>query len=126
MSRTVLVMGATVTSPRYGRMESCVRMRTGCLLSGRANLYRAVRVAFLKDDSLGSLLRLNYRPATGPLRKLRIKLEVDANPPAGAGFEICRRCAASFPAGLKGAPNRLSSPSPEPRPSLLYTGLDRS
>ena len=92
----------------------------------RSKLDRAVRMAFLKDDSLGSLLRLNYRPATGPLRKLRIKLEVDANPPAGAGFEICRRCAASFPAGLKGAPNRLSSPSPEPRPSLLYTGLDRS
>ncbi|MDY0166033.1 MAG: nucleotidyl transferase AbiEii/AbiGii toxin family protein [Thermoguttaceae bacterium] len=53
----------------------------------RSKLDRAVRMAFLKDDSLGSLLRLNYRPATGPLRKLRIKLEVDANPPAGAGFE---------------------------------------
>ena len=50
-------------------------------------LDQAVRMAFVKDDSLGNLLHLNYKPATGPLRKLRIKLEVDTNPPAGASFE---------------------------------------
>ena len=44
-------------------------------------------MAFVKDDSLGNLLRLNYKPTTGPARKLRIKLEVDTNPPAGASFE---------------------------------------
>ena len=44
-------------------------------------------MAFLKDDSLGNLLQLNYKSATGPLRKLRIKLEVDTNPPAEAEFE---------------------------------------
>ena len=48
---------------------------------------QAVRTAFLKDDSLGNLLQLAYRPATGPPRKLRIKLEVDVNPPGGASFE---------------------------------------
>jgi predicted nucleotidyltransferase component of viral defense system len=47
-----------------------------------------VRKAFLKDDSIGKILRLNYRPGTGPLRKLRIKLEVDIRPPAGANFEM--------------------------------------
>jgi hypothetical protein len=52
-----------------------------------SNLERAVRIAFLKDDSLGHLLRLNYKPAGGPLRKLRIKLEVDTNPPQGAAME---------------------------------------
>ena len=44
-------------------------------------------MAFIKDDSLGNLIQLNYKPASGPFRKLRIKLEVDANPPAGATFE---------------------------------------
>jgi len=47
----------------------------------------SVRKAFLKDDSVGSLLQLNYRPATGPMRKLRIKLEVDTHPPNGAMVE---------------------------------------
>jgi len=48
---------------------------------------QTVRKAFLKDDSVGSLLQLNYRPATGPMRKLRIKLEVDTHPPGGAMYE---------------------------------------
>jgi len=56
-------------------------------LDDRSKVDQAVRQAFVKDNSLGNLLRLNYKPATGPLRKLRIKLEVDTNPPAGAAFE---------------------------------------
>jgi len=38
--RTVLVIGATVTSPRYSRTESRVRTRTGRRLSGCGNLYQ--------------------------------------------------------------------------------------
>jgi len=49
---------------------------------------QTVRKAFVKDDSLGKLLHLNYRPRTGPMKKLRIKLEVDTNPPAGASYEM--------------------------------------
>jgi len=59
----------------------------GLEMDDRSKLDQAVRMAFVKDDSLGNLLRLNYKPAAGPSRKLRIKLEVDANPPAGATFE---------------------------------------
>ncbi len=59
----------------------------GLEMDDRSRADRAVHMAFLKDDSVGSLLRLDYRPATGPLRKLRIKLEVDTTPPAGATFE---------------------------------------
>jgi predicted nucleotidyltransferase component of viral defense system len=44
--------------------------------------------AFLKDDSIGKVLQLNYGSQTGPLRKIRIKFEVDTNPPAGSDFEI--------------------------------------
>jgi len=59
----------------------------GLEMDDRSKAEQAVRMAFIKDDSLGNVLRLNYKPAAGPLRKLRIKLEVDTNPPAGASFE---------------------------------------
>jgi predicted nucleotidyltransferase component of viral defense system len=59
----------------------------GLQVDDRSKLGQAVQMAFVKDDSLGSLLRLNYKPTTGPLRKLRIKLEVDTRPPAGGTFE---------------------------------------
>jgi predicted nucleotidyltransferase component of viral defense system len=48
----------------------------------------AVRKAFLKDDSLVKVLQLRYAALAGPLRRIRIKLEVDTNPPAGSGMEI--------------------------------------
>jgi predicted nucleotidyltransferase component of viral defense system len=62
----------------------------GCELEmdDRSKVGQAVRRAFVKDDSLGSLLKLNFKPATGPMRKMRIKLEVDMNPPEGATFDI--------------------------------------
>jgi predicted nucleotidyltransferase component of viral defense system len=53
----------------------------------RSRVDQAVRTAFLKDDSLGDLLQMRYRPTTGPARMIRIKLEVDTNPPAGGTFE---------------------------------------
>ncbi len=59
----------------------------GLEMDDRSKADQAVRMAFVKDDSLGDLLRLNYKPAAGPLRRLRIKLEVDTNPPGGAKFE---------------------------------------
>lgn len=54
----------------------------------RSQAGTVVQKAFLKDDSIGRLLTLDYRPSTGPLRKIRVKLEVDTRPPDGAGFEI--------------------------------------
>jgi len=48
----------------------------------------AVRKAFIKDDSIGKILQLNHAGKTGPLRKIRIKFEVDTNPPLGSGIEI--------------------------------------
>ena len=56
-------------------------------IDDRSNADSAVRKTFLKDDSLGKLLHLDYRPTTGPLRKIRIKLEVDTNPPRGAFYD---------------------------------------
>jgi predicted nucleotidyltransferase component of viral defense system len=54
----------------------------------RSRIDSGVQQAFLKDDSVGSLLNLEYRPSAGQARKLRIKLEVDANPPTGAIFRM--------------------------------------
>ena len=57
-------------------------------IGDRSKSDHTVRQAFLKDESIGKLLHLNYRSGTGPMRKLRIKLEVDTNPPAGATYEM--------------------------------------
>ena len=55
-------------------------------IDDRAKAGQVVQKAFLKDDSVGNLLRLNYALKAGPMRKLRIKLEVDTNPPSGASY----------------------------------------
>ena len=48
----------------------------------------AVKMAFLKDASLGKVLNLRHVDRTGPAAKIRIKLEVDTNPPIGSGQEL--------------------------------------
>ena len=57
-------------------------------IDDRSKTDQVVRKAFLKDDSIGNLLFLNYALKTGRMRKLRIKLEVDTNPPSGASYEM--------------------------------------
>jgi predicted nucleotidyltransferase component of viral defense system len=68
----------------------------------------AVRKAFLKDDSLGKVLQLRYAALSGPLKKIRIKFEVDTHPPLGSGMEIKY---VDFPF--------VSSVTVQDRPSLL-------
>ncbi|MHC4887016.1 MAG: nucleotidyl transferase AbiEii/AbiGii toxin family protein [Planctomycetota bacterium] len=46
-----------------------------------------VKKAFLKDDSIGRILELQHLRADRSMKKIRIKLEVDTNPPAHAGVE---------------------------------------
>jgi predicted nucleotidyltransferase component of viral defense system len=57
-------------------------------IADRSSASVAVRKAFLKDDSLGKVLQLKYADRSGPARKIRVKLEVDTNPPSGSGMEI--------------------------------------
>lgn len=57
-------------------------------IDDRGGVDEAVKKAFPKDDSIGRLLNLGFRPKSGPMRKIRIKFEVDSNPPAGAGYEV--------------------------------------
>ena len=46
-----------------------------------------VKKAFIKDGSLEKVLRLRHLKANRSLPKIRIKFEVDTNPPAGSVFE---------------------------------------
>ncbi len=46
------------------------------------------RHAFLKDEAVGKILRLRYAGKTGMLGKIRIKLEIDTNPPSGGQNEV--------------------------------------
>ncbi len=51
----------------------------------KSRMDRAVRMALLKGDSVGQQLNLSF--LHGPAdKKLRIKLEIDVNPPAGSGI----------------------------------------
>ncbi len=57
-------------------------------IADRSKTGVAVKKAFIKDDSLGKILHLNYSGKTGLLRKVRIKLEIDTNPPEGSCAEL--------------------------------------
>ena len=47
----------------------------------------AVKKAFIKDDSIAKVLKLAYANRQGTQRKVRIKLEIDTNPPGSGEFE---------------------------------------
>jgi predicted nucleotidyltransferase component of viral defense system len=57
-------------------------------ITDRSKTDITVRKAFIKDDSIGKVLQLNHAGKRGPFRKIRIKLEVDTNPPSGSQTEI--------------------------------------
>ena len=70
-----------------------------CELTERSRMDGAVRQAMLKDNSMGRQLNLSFFDTDNP-RKLRVKLEIDTQPPAGTGtqwhylsfpmdFEVC-------------------------------------
>ena len=55
---------------------------------GRDKADATVKKAFLKDDSLGKVIDLRHINQTGSMAKIRIKFEVDTNPPSGSGHEL--------------------------------------
>jgi len=52
----------------------------------KSELGTAVRKAFLKTDSIGKMLTLDLPFERHQTRKIRIKLEIDTNPPPGSSF----------------------------------------
>jgi predicted nucleotidyltransferase component of viral defense system len=57
-------------------------------VTDRSKLETTVKKAFLKDSSIGKLLEFSHRKQTGLIAKIRIKIEVDTNPPAGSNTEL--------------------------------------
>jgi len=56
-------------------------------LQDKSHRDNTVKKAFIKDDSIVKVLRLAYANRLGTQRKIRIKLEIDSNPPGGGEFE---------------------------------------
>lgn len=57
-------------------------------IADRSTAGAAVKKAFLKDESIGKVIEFKYPGRTGPMSKIRIKLEVDTSPPIGSGSEM--------------------------------------
>jgi predicted nucleotidyltransferase component of viral defense system len=47
-----------------------------------------IKKALIKDDTIGKVLNFHYAGKAGVLSKIRIRLEVDSNPPSGSEYEI--------------------------------------
>jgi hypothetical protein len=58
-----------------------------CELTERSQADKVVRHAMIKDNSLGRQLDLSFFDVANP-RKLRVKLEIDTQPPAGTGTQL--------------------------------------
>ena len=81
-------------APGFAWGKYLEEVRDDCLAQGirfevqdRPASDAAVRKAFLKTDSIGQVLELDLPYQRQRARKVRIKLEVDTNPPAGSAFE---------------------------------------
>ena len=57
-------------------------------ITDREKADSTIKKAFLKDGSLGKVIDLRHSKQTGKPAKIRIKLEVDTNPPLGSGYEL--------------------------------------
>ncbi len=65
----------------------------------RSKAESAVKKAFIKDDSIGKFLELEFMKPDRSTKKIRIKIEVDANPPLGAR-SVMRYLTFPFPASI--------------------------
>lgn len=57
-------------------------------IQDRSKANNNIRKAFLKDNSIGKILELNFPVHARNAKKIQIKLEIDVNPPQGATSEI--------------------------------------
>lgn len=66
--------------------KDCAQEGIAFEVQDKSEAATAVRKAFLKTDSIGKLLTLELPFERHHGRKLRIKLEIDTNPPSGSAF----------------------------------------
>ena len=67
--------------------ELCAREGITLELQARSEVDGAVKKAFVKTDSIGKIVLLDLPFNRNARKKIRIKLEIDTNPPAGSSFE---------------------------------------
>ena len=70
-----------------GFLDVLAEYGISCEFVDRSRADATVRAAFIKDDSLAGQLEFSF---VGPGRraKLKVKLEIDTNPPVGSGLEF--------------------------------------
>ncbi len=67
--------------------DDCAQQSIHFEVQDRSRAGAAVKAAFLKTDSIGQVLLLDLPFSRHSSRKVKIKLEIDANPPAGSACE---------------------------------------
>ncbi len=65
----------------------------------RSEAGKMVKKAFIKDDSIGKLLEFDFIKVNRSVKKIKIKIEIDVNPPLGAG-SLTRYLTFPFPASV--------------------------
>lgn len=82
------------SDPSFAWQKHLARVTQDCALEGlhfevqdKTHAVDAVRKAFLKTDSIGKILTLELPFERHGAKKIRIKLEIDTNPPEGSSFE---------------------------------------
>jgi predicted nucleotidyltransferase component of viral defense system len=67
--------------------EDCAAEGLSVEIQDKNRAVGAVRKAFVKTDSIGSIVTLDLPFERFSLKKIRIRLEIDINPPRGSSFE---------------------------------------
>ncbi len=80
--------------PKFEWAPHLKRIQKDCKAEGilfeaqdKSKASQAVKKAFLKTDSIGQIFTLELPHFRHGARKIRIKLEIDTNPPAGSDYE---------------------------------------
>lgn len=75
--------------PAYLKKVKAVLEADGLVfeIQDKSSVKTTVQKVFLKTDSIGQWLSIDLRYGRNIYQKIRIKLEIDTNPPAGSDFE---------------------------------------
>lgn len=77
-----------VWQPYLARVQrDCAQEGIGFEIQDKSDVDKAMRKAFVKTDSIGKVMTLGLPYGRQAQRKIRVKLEIDTNPPEGSRFE---------------------------------------
>jgi predicted nucleotidyltransferase component of viral defense system len=77
-----------VWQPYLARVQrDCAQEGIDFEIQDKSDVDEAMRKAFVKTDSIGKVMTLGLPYGRQAQRKIRVKLEIDTNPPAGSRFE---------------------------------------